>query len=314
MVTHSEVLSDLTELRLQLRSQGSAHLQLLRLNLMRPLADIGFDWLVILGCVGAVAYLSEWLAPLAVCAIANRQRALGNILHDAGHRNLCRDRIVNDMVARLFVAPFLFASLSSYQAAHFKHHLALGDGVNDPDFLPVPVGPPERWQAHYLRIVGSWRTWSGSFAGHLAAGDVPAANQLFIVAWWGAALSALDSLAGHHFALTFVCLWLLSRATLFHVITLFREMCDHFGLQPGGVFSFTRDMVGHGFWRPVIHPRNNGYHLTHHLLPAVPYYRLPEAHRLFRQMPAYQARGLVCDSYFSGAGAVTRGWLTGERA
>ncbi len=27
--------------------------------------------------------------------------------------------------------------------------------------------------------------------------------------------------------------------------------------------------------RWLVHPRNNGYHLTHHLLPAVPYYRLP---------------------------------------
>jgi len=31
-------------------------------------------------------------APLAVFVIANRQRALGNILHDAGHRNLWCDK------------------------------------------------------------------------------------------------------------------------------------------------------------------------------------------------------------------------------
>ena len=122
------------------------------------------------------------------------------------------------------------------------------------------------------------------------------------------------SFTGHEFTLTFVALWLVARATLFHLITTYREMCDHFGLRPGGIFSFTRDMACHSLWRYVIHPRNNGYHLTHHLLPAVPYYRLPQAHRLFRQMPVYRARGQVCDAYFAGTGAVTHGWCAGETA
>jgi fatty acid desaturase len=47
-----------------------------------------------------VVWVNELLAPLAVVLIANRQRALGNILHDAGHRNLWRDRRRNDLVAR----------------------------------------------------------------------------------------------------------------------------------------------------------------------------------------------------------------------
>ncbi len=88
-------------------------------------------------------------------------------------------------------------------------------------------------------------------------------------------------------------------------------MCDHFGLRPSGILSFTRDMVCHGFWRVLIHPRNNGYHLTHHLLPAVPYYRLPQAQRLFQQMPAYRDHATVCQAYFEGATAVTRDWQAG---
>ena len=79
-------------------------------------------------------------------------------------------------------------------------------------------------------------------------------------------------------------------------------------LQPGGVFSFTRDMACSGPWRWLIHPRNNGYHLTHHLLPAVPYYRLPEAHRIFMALPEIRQRSNLCFRYFGAPEAVTADW------
>ena len=311
---HSQILSDMTELRSQLRSCGSPHHELLRLSLVRPIGDIAFDWLVIFASVGTVAWFNIWLAPLAVCIIANRQRALGNILHDAGHRNLCRNRKVNDAVARVLVAALLFTSMSRYRVVHFQHHLALGDAVKDPDFLKIPAAVPERWIKSFIHNVRSRRAWLSSFAGDLAAEDVQASSKLFILGWWGVALALSVATLGAEFSATFVLLWLASRATVFHLITTFREMCDHFGLRPGGVFTFTRDMACTGFWRRVIHPRNNGYHLTHHLLPAVPYYRLPAAHELFSRMPAYAEKGQVCAGYFCGGSAVTRAWQAGEPA
>ena len=157
-----------------------------------------------------------------------------------------------------------------------------------------------------------WTTWKGSLAGHLVAREVGFASRLFIMGWWTVALAALNAWAGSEFTTAFVLLWLAARATVFHAITTFREMCDHFGLRPAGILTFTRDMVCHGVWRALIHPRNNGYHLTHHLLPAVPYYRLPQAQRLFQRMPAYRDHATVCHAYFAGATAVTRAWQAGS--
>mgnify|MGYP003472294977 CR=1 FL=1 len=134
-----------------------------------------------------------------------------------------------------------------------------------------------------------------------AASTAPAAARVWPV-------RGLVELTGTHFTLAFLGLWLLARATVFHLITTLREMCDHFGLRPGGILSFTRDMAVRGPVRWLIHPRNNGYHLTHHLLPAVPYYRLPQAHALFRRLPVYREHGTVCDAYFSGPAAVVRAW------
>lgn len=308
MTTTSYVLADIAELRSAMRRPGDSHCGLFRLRPVRAVFDIAFDWVSMLCAVALVLWWSALFAPLAVVWIANRQRALGNILHDAGHRNLWRDRRQNDGVARLFIAPLLFASLTRYRETHFKHHMALGDEAVDPDFLKLSSKPSVAWVSNYLGQVFSLRAWRSSVCGHLFSRQVRASSQLYILLWWSVAMTLLWAVAGADFTLSFIVLWLLARATVFHGITTFREMCDHCGLQPGGVFTFTRDMACHGFWRSLIHPRNNGYHLTHHLLPAVPYYRLPEAHRLLKQQAVFQHRGRVCTAYFMGPDPVTKAW------
>jgi fatty acid desaturase len=297
----------------QLQRTGGAHRELLRLNWARPLGDIAFDWASILAATAAVTSFGPATLPIALIVIANRQRALGNILHDAGHRNLCRTRRINDGLAALLVAPLVFASLERYRADHFRHHLQLGAAGGDPDLMDSPDALPLHWLRSYLRQVFCLRAWWGDFSGHLGASGVARADRAYIVAWWLAAMVLMLEVAGAPFTLTFIGLWLLARATVFHLITTLREMCDHFGLRPGGILSFTRDMAVGGLWRWLIHPRNNGYHLTHHLLPAVPYYRLPQAHALFRRLPTYQAHGTVCDAYFTGSAAVVRAWEQGAR-
>lgn len=308
MTPTSEVLADMSELRQQLRQQGSQYSELFRLNPARVLLDIAFDWLLIAAAVAAVVWLSPWWAPLSVLVISNRQRALGNILHDAGHRNIWRDKRRNDLIAWLLVAPLLFASLTRYRETHFQHHLELGRAQGDPDLIPREGQLPARWGTSYLHCVFTWTTWLGSFGGHLFSPEVNVASKLYIVGWWGCCMAVLTAQTGTYLAWSFVVLWLISRATLFHGITTFREMCDHFGLLPGGVFSFTRDMVCHGPWRWIIHPRNNGYHLTHHLLPAVPYYHLPEAHDLLSSVPMFKERSHQCRGYFLAPSAVTEEW------
>jgi fatty acid desaturase len=308
MAPTSEVLADMAKLREQLRLQGSPYSELFRLHPARVLWDIALDWLFIAVAVVAVVWLSPWTAPLSVLVISNRQRALGNILHDAGHRNIWRDKRRNDLIARLLVAPLLFASLTRYRETHFQHHLELGRWQGDPDLIPRNGPLPGHWIVSYLRCVFRWPNWVGSVGGHLLSPEVRTASKLYIVGWWMCFFGLTAVLGGTGVAWIFLCLWLTARATLFHGITTFREMCDHFGLSPGGVFGFTRDMVCHGPWRWILHPRNNGYHLTHHLLPAVPYYRLPEAHDLLRSLPMFKDRSHLCRSYFSAPAAVTAEW------
>lgn len=300
------VLADLASVRSESAVHATQRRELLHVAPFRPLLDIAMDGAVVVAAFALVAEAGAWWTPLAIVLIGNRQRALGNILHDAGHRNLSRNPRVNDLIAGLFVAPFVFASLAQYRATHYRHHQALGEAGRDPDILPCPQSLA--WWATYLRNLASWPAWRGSLLGDLVNAAAGFGCRAYIVAWWTTLVSAVSLIASPTVALACLGLWLLSRATVFHAITTFREMCDHVGLQPGGIFSFTRDVACHCIWRLLIHPRNNGYHLTHHLCPAVPYYRLPHAQKLFALTPSYRKHAVVCNGYFGGRNPVVAAW------
>lgn len=106
MVSNKGVVRDLNAFRAELREQQIPYQSLLKLNVWQTFVDFIFDWTVILLSVAAVVHVSWWLAPLAILAIANRQRAIGNTLHDAGHHSLHRSRETNDLIASTLVAPW----------------------------------------------------------------------------------------------------------------------------------------------------------------------------------------------------------------
>lgn len=307
MATRSQVLSDIALLRQSLRRAGNPHLPLLKLQGWRPALDVAVDLTAIVAAL-LLALQEPWAWPIALLVLGNRQRALGNILHDAAHRNLTRNRLLNDLVTRALIAPLLFVSLSHYRELHFRHHLDLGAQGADPDLIPIPAQKARSWLAAVVANTLSLRALLGSTFGHLLDPAAPPAGRLYILGWWTVLLGVLVLAAGSGPAAAMLAVWLAARATTFHVITSFREMCDHHGLSPGGVFSFTRDIKAAGLWSVLFHPRNNAYHLTHHLLPAIPYYRLPEAQRVFSTLPEYREHAQVCDAYFAGPAQAVASW------
>lgn len=314
MVQRNAILEELSAFRRQLQRHKVPYPSLFRLNPWIPVRDICMDWTTILLAVTALCFTSWWLTPVALVLIANRQRALGNILHDAGHRNLHRAPWLNDGIANLLVAPLMFTSMQKYRESHFLHHVNLGDSDGDPDYLvPATFEQKGGWAKSYLHQALNLRAWWASTVGDLGDTGTPLMSRLYMLGWWVVIGSLMCMAAGHAFAALFTALWFISRATLFHFITTFREMCDHYGLESGGVVSFSRDIAHHGLWSRFFHPRNNGYHLTHHLLPAVPYYSLPRAHRLIRTMPMYRLFDHLFISYWLGARPVVDQWNAKER-
>lgn len=307
-MTNRAVIHDQDLIRSAFSGWNAVHETMTAPNVLRAFADIAFDWLSIAGAVFILHRLGWFCAPAAVAWIGNRQRALGNLLHDAAHRNLATSRRLNDALASLFIAPALFNSLAVYRESHARHHAWLGDPYADPDYIDVQPARGNGWWHPYLAVLLTPRTWTASVFGHLPSRQATLSRKAAILVWWVVMLDAVTFLAGLHLAIVFLGLWIVARGTVFHAITIFREFCDHFGRQPGGVFSYTRDVSSHSVWRWIIHPRNNGYHLTHHLMPSVPYHRLPQTQQRLLELPCFDRAVRVCHSYFSGPDAVVREW------
>lgn len=311
MSTRVAVLGDLTGLWPGLQAPHAQRQAMVSASIWRPVADMACDVVLVVAAILVVITWGPWLVPVAVLLIGNRQRALGNILHDAGHRNLSRRRGVNDGIATLFLAPLLFADIRRYRDLHARHHRHLGDDARDPDYLFAPIEWPLHWWQSFISQLAHPAAWRSSLVGHLGDPALSWHARGWILLWWSVALVLAAGAVGVEVTLIGALLWMLARASSLHAITTFREMCDHHGREPGGVFSFTRDMVTKGPWRWLIHPRNNGYHLTHHLWPAVPYYRLPQAHQALMSDPVAGRRMSNCTGYFTGEDAVVRAWERG---
>ena len=101
---------------------------------------------------------------------------------------------------------------------------------------------------------------------------------------------------------------MIARGTCFMPSQLSDEMTDHYGLSPIGIFQYTREIPTHGFVSVLLHPHYNGYHLTHHLFPHIPYYHLPRAHTLLARSPVFRRARLSVDPIWVADPAGVSGW------
>ncbi|MBC8746045.1 fatty acid desaturase [Paraburkholderia sp. WC7.3g] len=307
LATSSSVMADQTTIHSAIALTG-ARWHIPRASAWRSLLDIALDWAIICFAVWSDYRIGAWITVVAIFVIGNRQRALGNLLHEASHKNLSARRNVNDWMARIFLAPALFNDLTLYRLQHARHHAWLGDPTHDPDYLSSVTHEGNHWFDAYGRVLNNPAILAGSLFGHFAGRRLAHRQRLEIVLWWVSCETLLDVIFGMRFALLFFALWMIARGTVFHAITTFREMTDHYGLQPGGIFQYTREVPDHGFASILLHPHHNGYHLTHHLLPHIPYRHLPQAHAHLKHISAFNCRAIICDTYLSGVHASVKGW------
>jgi fatty acid desaturase len=276
--------------------------------LWRSLAAVIGDWGIIFAAFGAVLAWGLPAAPFVIVVISNRQRALGNLLHDAAHGSFGRNRRRADLIAQWLLFRPMWNAVERYRREHFAHHRRLGSPGHDFDLIHSEADMGRPWSDLLWRHVANGQSWKASTFGHLLRAEPP--ERAPMLAWWGGLLLALAVLLA---ALAFAMLWLVSRATVFHLITIFREISDHVGLRPGTLLGFTRNHAAGGLFGVLFHPHNNGYHLAHHLNPGMPYHALPRVHALLLAWPDYAAAA-HSHSYFLGETALVRSWVRTARS
>jgi fatty acid desaturase len=253
-------------------------------------------WIVIAATLLALA---RWPHPimfvLAVVVLGGRQLALAVLMHEAAHGTLFRTRWLNERFADLTCAAPVWSDTARYRRHHLAHHAHTGTD-RDPDLSLALVEPMSRGSlarkiardllglTGIKRVIGlvlidlellafdvsgrARRLPRRGFAFHAAAG----ARHL-----WRPVLTnvLLAALAGW----TYLA-WVVAYLTTFSLVVRVRSLAEHAGMARGDdPLRNTRSTHANVLARAVFAPLHVNYHLEHHVLPTVPWFRLPALHR-----------------------------------
>jgi fatty acid desaturase len=267
-------------------------------SLLRGISVVAAHGMAAGGAAAGCAALFAWrpwaglaVYPVVAFVVGSRMRALGNVLHETAHGTYFRHRTANHTLGRL-LAVFDFQSFDVYQREHRAHHVHLGVPGRDVDVdarraLGFGASTPRPFLRHvatsltlrhlprYLRPVVYVRGESPGWKAARAAWCL----ALVIGAWQ----------APIQMAAFLVLPWL----TTYQIFRYWSDALDHAGLVDApDEFNRTRNhVVGCRPLDLLLFPRNDGYHLAHHLFPSVPARHLPRVHReVLMALPEYAAR------------------------
>lgn len=277
---------------------------------------VGSTWAIIAAAFALLAWatmqppvLAIPAALVALCVIAGRQLCLAILMHDASHGTLFKTKCLNDVFADWTCARPIWQHLARYKAHHFVHHTKTGS-AEDTDISLVAGFPCSRASLarKFLRDI-TGLTGLKFLAGRLlmdlgyvkwtVANDVvwlPREGVTFPQRLKLLAVNATPTLIVN--ALLFAALWaaghpwlygawVLAYATPFSLFVRIRSLAEHACTEKtADMFRNTRTTRAGWLARSTVAPLRVHYHIEHHVMASVPYYRLPLMHRLLRERGA----------------------------
>lgn len=264
----------------------------------------------------AQAHLPLWVfalaLPLGLAVIAGRQLCLAILQHDAAHGTLFKSKWGNDVLADWLCARPVWNELHKYRPYHLVHH-AKTSSAQDPDLSLVAGFPATRvslarklardlFGVTGLKFVLGRVLMDAGVLKWTVANDVQRLPQEGR-RWWDYPLCFLGNAAGMLLtnglllAALWACgeawlygIWALAYVTPFPLFIRIRSMAEHACLEPSrDTLRNTRTTRAGWLARAFVAPIRVNYHIEHHLMASVPYFRLPQLHTLLRQ------RGLVAE-------------------
>ncbi|SHG80593.1 fatty acid desaturase [Cognatishimia maritima] len=232
----------------------------------------------------AQTVLSVLLYLMACIAIARQLRGIEIMVHDASHLTWVRSRPrLNNFLADIFVGAPVLSSVTSYWRSHRVHHGHYGShsdpcrqrfaamGISDIDLSThwKITRAVIRWlpgyNAAYYKEIGSQSIiqWAIFISWHSLVLVTPL--SCLLVLGMGFTLKTGMALA----VFGWVLFWVLPAMVFLPVIRSIAESEEH-DYEAGGTefeTTYTNDGWLH---RLLIHPKNDAYHVIHHLFPNIP--------------------------------------------
>ncbi len=258
---------------------------------------IAWTWLVI---AAAFAALARWPHPAtfaaAVIVLGGRQLALAVMMHEAAHGTLLRTRGASELLVDWLCARPVWSDVARYRRHHLQHHAHTGT-ERDPD-LGLALARPMTRRSLGRKIARDLLGASGlkRVAGLLLIDaevliyDVGGgarrapwrglgahARALARNAWRPLAANAalLGALAALGHAWVYAA-WIAAYLTTFSLFLRVRSLAEHACTERGpDPLRNTRTTRAGLLARITVAPLHVNRHLEHHLLPTVPWQRLP---------------------------------------
>jgi len=267
-------------------------------------------WAGIALCFVALAAFPNPLTFLmVVIVLGGRQLALAILSHEAAHRTLFRTPWLNDFIGDWLCARLIWNDVPRYRTHHLRHHTHTGTAA-DPDLSLTKNLPTTRrslkkkfirdltGQTAVRRIGAQFLMDIGVF-GYTVAAEVerlPRNGRRWtdyarsgMQNMWGFLLTnlLLASLLTAAGALWTYWAWVAAYFTTFSLFIRIRSIAEHACLEDSAdMFKNTRTTRAGWLARMTVAPIHVNYHLEHHVMASVPFYRLPLMHRLLRAKDA----------------------------
>ena len=227
--------------------------------------------------VAAVIAIDHWLATaLAVPVMGVVMLRMFILHHEAAHRLLFSDRVVNDVIGVHILGWLPFGTgTHHYRRGHVNHHRD-EFGPKEPDFLlysfyPVPRASMRRKLLRDLLGVSGYRIVKPRLTGLVQPRFLVlslrffAGQALVFGAFWA---------VGHPWL--YLVLWVLPYFTYYQVANRLRAIAEHGGMTRTPDRRNTTHHVRQSLpARLFLVPYNVGYHLAHHVDSGVPARNLP---------------------------------------
>lgn len=286
-----------------------------RLSILNPyitLSHILLEWALILA---SIVLCGRWWSPatyvFCVIWIGGRQHALGVLMHEGSHYRIFRNKAVNDWVSDLFLAWPILITTASYRANHWEHHKHTNT-ERDPDCMRKLFQMnrtdwefPSTWGRLFflflkdLTAVSAFTMIKTVFFVSAKDADARKKSASPVPSW--ARLAFYSIVLGSAIAFGFwkplLLLWFVPYLTTFNLFLHIRSIAEHFATENENPLNMTRTTVA-AWWEKLFFPKNINYHIEHHLYPSVPFYRLPELHRLLMEQPLFEQQAHITRSYF----------------
>lgn len=229
------------------------------------------------------------LAPFIMLFVATRFRALGNIIHECSHNTYFRSRSANKFLGNI-IAIIDFTDFSDYRREHGSHHKYLGDFDKDMDF-----GPKERFNFEETldtytlmrHVIYPFSLLHLRVYNKLNISNINpfTLNGVFRIVY----LSILIYVT-FLFSKYMILFFWVPFAVIYPAILYWTDAIDHAGLIPNEdeLYASRNFLVEFALVRWLLFPRNDCYHLIHHLFPGVSPAAFPALHKALMQDTAYR--------------------------